>query len=1377
MIKNNPFMKTLKSSTGQVAVILILVIAVALIFYAVTLNFSRLSGAKTLVTVASNGSAGQLASDMASYGQAISEASLKGRRKICGWTGAFAAIITVVIIVIAIVAAYYGRPDVSMTLLESVGALALVGLALAVVALVLQVSVIQPGITDAWNRRITKTLSQRNQFTENAIQAALRKTVTDNVRVPDVNDMDLDRVWGYDTDGNPLDEISRFSVYYTKRMRDIRAGEEAEIQDFLDALAEFLIEGNDGWGIYDPIEPACNGSAQCVPCCVPNAVTLYGEAYPALESCADMDPCPADCSDCSSGSSDTYQPSFRPEGCPDDATVLAGCRAHSPYGVNYPWVYDPFYENPDNAFFSFRELLGHDDEQRNYFKNPDNPNAVPQALEVPGDEGFHLKDTTGFYAPPFYSPTVPDNKTGIFPFFYKMGDWGTDLSALDVVLNPLECHWCDQRDVVDCIVCAAIPPHPAEIPQLDLPMDPADPSIVYNKSYVVDGIDNPFDIPPNPPLAVDKVDLPPNILADDAAWREQEWGRLSLWLKGDGSASRVTLVLEEDAKEHPTFSKAIPLDSREWRRFSFSLRTFWNRGKRRIKPAKLRRLYFGGTPAQSFTVDRIALAESHREIPLERVESKGELAFADPDLLELGPGRYALRLIPPPQPAESSVRVTLSLVAEAGGRKATRTLNLPLAPGCDEATASLNLPVERDTDVDFRVRVRGASGKEGSMHSRFPTFARQPLAATPHLAICPLPKEMKPGEGAFLLTPDTRIAAPPSPSRELRCCVELLQAELEKWYGLVLEAGADAGARNSVVLELRDVGLPAEGYQLDVTPGGVAIRGRDCRGLYYGIQTLLQAIADSTAAPHAPMAKCVEIRDWPSLPTRSAMIILPVDKWGYPHDPNVKVEDFLDFLYNTLARHKYNTLVLNMRHGYRFECAPKTGAKHAWGRAELERIRDFCARHFLEVIPNLNSMGHMGWLLYRHTELRWHDDMNMLCTCNPKSYEILTSAYDELIDIFKPRVFHIGMDEVRWRGGKQPEKIKSCACDSLPTWEQYGRWAKKLHGRLKQKGVRTMMWGDMLLVEHGGGPKFFTSRALPGLPRDILIGNWSAGVAPKGNFFFNQECGFPAVLQANSFGVNADQSPYLTGNMFGVWNKSPWLSQRDRPGSQNFCYLGLIHAAEFSWNLNRTDEDVAKRVHSKYFDLREASVLRTLALQPEPNAGKDMTPLDLGNGEPISVSRIDFRRPAAGAPVRLAAGESKSIPFGGAAASLYFLHAEELPDEGEQAETFRNRWQKAENVWGIPVGRYEIVYDDGSLEAAPIKHTWNILPQRMVRTLPHAYRVIGTHRLPGDARDAANALYAAQWVNPHPEKRIKEVRMVCGDTEAVLLLFGVTARL
>ena len=80
-------------------------------------------------------------------------------------------------------------------------------------------------------------------------------------------------------------------------------------------------------------EEDCFDLAECHPCCVP--LTLDGEP-------------------------------FRPEDCDPLADWQTECGLTSPFGPLYPWVYDPSYENPDNTFDSFRELIGKDDEHQDF---------------------------------------------------------------------------------------------------------------------------------------------------------------------------------------------------------------------------------------------------------------------------------------------------------------------------------------------------------------------------------------------------------------------------------------------------------------------------------------------------------------------------------------------------------------------------------------------------------------------------------------------------------------------------------------------------------------------------------------------------------------------------------------------------------------------------------------------------------------------------------------------------------------------------------------------------------------------------------------------------------------------------------------------------
>lgn len=500
------------SRNGQVAVILILVVAAALIFYAVSLNLGRISQTKVVTTIAADTGASLLASHMASYGQQIFQTTLGGDRNQCGLTGVVAAIVTVVLAIIAVVAALYGQFYITAAVIAF----------LATAALVLQVAVIQPGLTDAINEKMNRTMDQVDSFVERGIQKALSSVVTDGNLVPDFDDSDGDRLWGFDANGQPLDRIGRFGFYITKQRIDmIPPPLSTSMADFVDALRNFLLDDGDNWGIFDHTGPIC-ASSECYHCCVP-PITWTEEMG-----------CAANVS---------VNPFIYTPNPVDVANVRAICEAGSPYGngisSNYPWVYDAHRGNPGNAFVSFQEQLGRDDEHRGFEKAETDPNGIQVLAASPPTPAniFQLVDTTGFYTPPVY-PAIPpeDDRTGIFPLFYKTADWGVNLNPSLLVTNDPanpQCHWCAPGGPSTTTCSAAPGVHPLEIPQLALPLDPL--TLTYNRTFCVDGINL---VPGNPPLAVDLVRLPDAatglIEAADNQCAQNAWGQSNtgFWKRG-----------------------------------------------------------------------------------------------------------------------------------------------------------------------------------------------------------------------------------------------------------------------------------------------------------------------------------------------------------------------------------------------------------------------------------------------------------------------------------------------------------------------------------------------------------------------------------------------------------------------------------------------------------------------------------------------------------------------------------------------------------------------------------------------------------------------------------------------------------------------------
>lgn len=428
------FRNPLVSKKGQTAVILILMIAIALVIYSASLNWGRIAQIKTLTTVAANSAASGMASMVASYGEQQLQTTLGGQVEICKRTSLIVTLVVLVVVVIVAIIAPYLAPAAAFLYVLVASVLAV---AMATTAVVLEVAVIQPGLTRMWNK-MQAHLPLEQQVIENAMQGALQSAVTDEVSIFDHFDMDLDGLWVNAADGGNIaarrDTVGRFSFYYTKRLMRAVPPNIIAIEEFSTALRELLYDNPygkvgpppagctpaellagsprclapDNFGIYDPLCVAGSNLPipYCDACCLPQFDT-DGTTPLRPVTCT-----PADVALCTSG----------------DYPITA-----------YAFQYDPFRENFANAFFSFREQIGTDDENTSYNRNPVDPNSPPpQTLAAFPNDVFREQDTTGFYTAARQTSLgivggTADQRDGVFPFFWEMSRL---LPVQSIILTP-----------------------------------------------------------------------------------------------------------------------------------------------------------------------------------------------------------------------------------------------------------------------------------------------------------------------------------------------------------------------------------------------------------------------------------------------------------------------------------------------------------------------------------------------------------------------------------------------------------------------------------------------------------------------------------------------------------------------------------------------------------------------------------------------------------------------------------------------------------------------------------------------------------------------------------------------------------------------------
>ncbi|GAA0521779.1 beta-N-acetylhexosaminidase [Deinococcus depolymerans] len=549
-----------------------------------------------------------------------------------------------------------------------------------------------------------------------------------------------------------------------------------------------------------------------------------------------------------------------------------------------------------------------------------------------------------------------------------------------------------------------------------------------------------------------------------------------------------------------------------------------------------------------------------------------------------------------------------------------------------------------------------------------------------------------------------------------------------------------------------------EGYALWVDAGGAFVVGADDRGAYLGVQTLRQLLTPEGL-------RFARISDAPALKQRIAMIYL---------DSNSQAVN--DRLIPMLAALKFNA-VLIMADYVQWDAARAGGFAHPGGatKAEARRVADLARNHGLEVIPLIETLGHVGWMFYGGKNLDLRQDEGSQSpyaydTLNPATYDrVILPVLKEAVEVFRPTRLHLGHDEVRSRDRfPARENGKAVGFEQLFVDDLL-----KLHGYLKSMNVSSMIWHDTAFADAvlGSVP--------PRLPKDLQVAYWA--YSPGTSFpalKTIRDQGF-AVLGAswadagNAEGfARAAQEGGAGGMIQTRWtgyfgNPSIWDGNAEQG-------VAFVRAAGAFWNPSAPPvADAAPRYRDLY--------------RPEPyratgGATVNLAPLvtraltdDEGRGWIGKGADIDLRNLPRGVTRlgRYTFDVSGAVMLRGSRASVRDLPAEVTLDLNRPAAGLvflhATGWPAASAREVI--GRYEIEYADGSRVTQPLEYgrhlrAWtDLLPSSMIPAPVWAGRT-------GDGLDVN--LTALEWVNPRPGVAIRSVRAVSGGGNANLALLGLT---
>jgi hexosaminidase len=356
--------------------------------------------------------------------------------------------------------------------------------------------------------------------------------------------------------------------------------------------------------------------------------------------------------------------------------------------------------------------------------------------------------------------------------------------------------------------------------------------------------------------------------------------------------------------------------------------------------------------------------------------------------------------------------------------------------------------------------------------------------------IIPRPLEHVALPGEFPIGRQTAVSAGPGAER----AASLLAGYLSP-RSVALSAAP--GGREAVVrMELGDVGLGPEGYELVVERDAVMLRASREAGLFHGVQTLRQLLPPETldpgeADPSAWRWPCGVVRDAPRVGWRGVM--LDVARHFMP----------LDFLYafvDEIALHKFNVLHLHLTddQGWRLEIPGRPrltevgayraesmvgralsteydGVPHGgyYTGAELAALAAFAERRGVTIVPEIEMPGHARAALAAYPEFGNRPDVRLpvwtawgisedIFGVRDETLDFLRGVLDEVMALFPGRFIHIGGDECptgQWE--RNPDALRRAASAGLAhPRELLGWFLREMGGFVESRGRRAVCWND-----------------------------------------------------------------------------------------------------------------------------------------------------------------------------------------------------------------------------------------------------------------------------------------------------------------------------
>lgn len=282
------------------------------------------------------------------------------------------------------------------------------------------------------------------------------------------------------------------------------------------------------------------------------------------------------------------------------------------------------------------------------------------------------------------------------------------------------------------------------------------------------------------------------------------------------------------------------------------------------------------------------------------------------------------------------------------------------------------------------------------------------------------------------------------------------------------------------------------------------------------------------------------------------------------------VDQFVSFIEEELASNGINTLVLRVDYRYAYKSRPELRNENPLTETEVKKIVAICQKYQINVIPQVNLLGHQSWHS-KHTKLlevypefdetphvklpknyEWPNENGLYCKSycplHPEVHNVVFDLVDEIVEVFEAKAFHAGMDEIFYLADEQCPR-----CNGKSKAELFAGEIVKISEHLAKTDTQLWIWGDRLLEGNESGIGIWegsgnnTETAIDMIPKSVVINDWH----------YEQAMPTPAYFALKGFDVIA--CPWRKTDVAEAQVKMIQDFRQNSPKKMKSHFKGMMH--------------------------------------------------------------------------------------------------------------------------------------------------------------------------------------------------------------------------